>query len=255
MRGSPRLCGRLPGLLREHRYRPGSALDAFQEALTDLRQAHSPDLGGALLVLSDVLARLGDFEASQEALAEALPLVVEKGDPWDVATHDMFSARNLAAQGRAEEAEHLTRASVDRLRACGDHWMILYGLGMLAGIEESHGDFPAATAGLRRVDRGVPVGRNGPLRVDVADPTGHARARLGDDVAAERLFADPRRHQLSIGQHRGPRRPSRSGPPTWRSQLVLERGSTRPTPTMSPSAFPAGRPRRSSAWSGGPCGG
>ena len=58
----------------------------------------------------------------------------------------MFSARNLAAQGRAEEAEVLTRASVERLRACGDHWMILYGLGMLAGIEESHGDFSAAAA-------------------------------------------------------------------------------------------------------------
>ena len=29
---------------------PAAALDAFQEALADLRQAHSPDLGGALLV-------------------------------------------------------------------------------------------------------------------------------------------------------------------------------------------------------------
>ena len=56
---------------------PGWALEAFQEAVTDLRQARSPDLGGALLVLSDILTRLGDFEASQEALAEALPLMIE----------------------------------------------------------------------------------------------------------------------------------------------------------------------------------
>ena len=36
---------------------PAGALDSFQEAMADLRQARSPDLGGALLVLSDVLAR------------------------------------------------------------------------------------------------------------------------------------------------------------------------------------------------------
>jgi predicted ATPase/DNA-binding SARP family transcriptional activator len=169
---------------------PGSALDAFREALTDLRQARSPDLGGALLVHSDVLARLGDFEASQEALAEALPLIVEKGDPWDVATHDMFSARNLAAQGRAEEAERLTRASVDRLRACGDHWMILYGLGMVAGIEESHGDFSAATAAYEEVIEACRTAGTVHFESMWLIRLATLRARLRDDVAAERLFAD-----------------------------------------------------------------
>ena len=169
---------------------PGSALNAFQEALTDLRQARSPDLGGALLVLSDVLARLGDFEASQEALAEALPLIVEKGDPWDVATHDMFSARNLAAQGRGEEAECLTRASVDRLRACGDHWMILYGLGMLAGIEESHGDFSAATDAYEEVIEACRSAGTVHFESMWLIRLATLRARLGDDVAAERLFAE-----------------------------------------------------------------
>ena len=169
---------------------PGSALDVFQEALTDLRQARSPDLGGALLVHSDVLARLGDFEASQEALAEALPLIIEKGDPWDVATHDMFSARNLAAQGRAAEAERLTRASVDRLRACGDHWMILYGLGMLAGVEESHGDFSAATAAYEEVIEACRSAGTVHFESMWLIRLATLQARLGDDLAAERLFAE-----------------------------------------------------------------
>ena len=169
---------------------PSSALDAFQEALTDLRQARSPDLGGALLVFSDVFARLGDFEASQEALAEALPLIIEKGDPWDAATHDMFSARNLAAQGQAEEAERLTRASVDRLRACGDHWMILYGLGMLAGIEESHGDFSAATAAYEELIEACRSAGTVHFESMWLIRLATLRARLGDDVTAERLFAE-----------------------------------------------------------------
>jgi tetratricopeptide (TPR) repeat protein len=147
-------------------------------------------LGGALLVLSDVLARLGDFEASQEALAEAFPLIVDKGDPWDVATHDMFSARNLAAQGRSEEAERLTRVSVDRLRACGDHWMILYGLGMLAGIEESHGDFSAATAAYEELIEACRSAGTVHFESMWLIRLATLRARLGDDVAAERLFAD-----------------------------------------------------------------
>ena len=159
------------------RHRPGRGSRCLSSALTDLRQARSPDLGGALLVISEVLARLGDFEASQEVLAEAFPLIVEKG------THGMSPPTTCSPPGtwrpRAERrGRGATRARVDQLRACGDHWMILYGLGMLAGIEESHGDFAAAAA-LRGAHRGVPVGRNGPLRVDVADPTGHATGPAG----------------------------------------------------------------------------
>ncbi len=168
---------------------PGAALDAFQDALADLRRARSPDLGGALLVLSDVLARLGEFDASQEALAEALPLVIEKGDPWDVATHDMFSARNAAAQGRAEEAEILTRSSVERLRTCGDHWMILYGLGMLAGIEESHGDFSAAVGAYEELIEACRVAGMIHFESMWLIRLATLRARLGDDIAAEELFA------------------------------------------------------------------
>jgi predicted ATPase/DNA-binding SARP family transcriptional activator len=169
---------------------PSSSLDAFQEALADLRRARSTDLGGALLVHSDVLARLGEFGASEEALAEALPLVVEKGDPWDVATHHMFSARNLAALGRADEAEILTRASVDLLRTCGDHWMILYGLGMLAGIEESHGDFVAATGAYEELIAACQAAGTAHFESMWLIRLATLRARLGDDVAAEQLFAD-----------------------------------------------------------------
>jgi predicted ATPase/DNA-binding SARP family transcriptional activator len=182
---------------------PGSALDDFQVAVVDLRQAHSPDLGGALLVLADVLARLGDFDASQEALAEAHPLVVDKGDEWDIATHDMFSGRNLAAQGRTEEAEIMTRASVEGLRACGDHWMILYGLGMLAGIEESHGNSLAATAAYEElIDACRTVGMTHfesmwLIRLAIL------RSRLGDDVSAEQLFADSAATKSQLGKTAG----------------------------------------------------
>jgi predicted ATPase/DNA-binding SARP family transcriptional activator len=169
---------------------PGSAVDAFQEALVDLRLAHSPDLGGALLVFADVLARLGEFEASQDALAEAFPLVTAKGDGWDVATHDMFAARNLAALGRTGEAETMLRASVELLRACGDHWMILYGLGMLAGVEESHGDFVAAAAAYEELVEACRAAGTVHFESMWLIRLGTLRARLGDDVAAEQIFAD-----------------------------------------------------------------
>jgi tetratricopeptide (TPR) repeat protein len=169
---------------------PVGALDAFQEAVADLRQALAPTLGGALLVLAEILTRLGEFEASQAALAEALPLVIEAEDPWDIATHDMFAARNLAAQGQAEEAEILTRASVDLLRACGDHWMILYGLGMLAGIEESHGDLVAAAAAYEELIIACRTAGMTHFESMWLIRPAALRARLGDDVAAEQLFAD-----------------------------------------------------------------
>jgi predicted ATPase/DNA-binding SARP family transcriptional activator len=179
---------------------PRSALDDFQGAIADLRQAHSPDLGGALLVLSDVLARLGDFAASQEALAEALPLVVEKGDDWDIGTHDMFSARNLAAQGRTDEAEILTRASVERLQACGDHWMILYGLGMLAGIEESHGNVLAAAAAYEELIEACRTVGMTHFESMWLIRLATLRAQHGDDVAAEQLFADSAATKSQLGR-------------------------------------------------------
>jgi predicted ATPase/DNA-binding SARP family transcriptional activator len=169
---------------------PAGAVDAFREALADLRQARAPTLGGALLVLAEIHTRLGEFDASEVVLAEALPLVIEADEPWDIATHGMFSARNLAAQGRAEEAEILVRGSVELLRSCGDHWMILYGLGMLAGMEESRGDFVAAAAAYEEL---IIVTRTAGMShfesmwlIRLAE----LRARLGDDVAAEQLFAD-----------------------------------------------------------------
>jgi tetratricopeptide (TPR) repeat protein len=155
-----------------------------------LRLADSPDLGGALLVFADVLARLGEFEASQEALVEALPLVIAKGDAWDVATHDMFSARNLAALGRAGEAETMLRTSVELLRTCGDHWMILYGLGMLAGVEESHGDFAAAAAAYGELVDACRAAGTVHFESMWLIRRGTLLARLGDDVAAEQIFAE-----------------------------------------------------------------
>ena len=169
---------------------PVGALDAFQEAVADLRQARSPDLGGALLVLAEIHTRLGEFEASQAALAEAHPLVIEAEAPWDIATHDMFAARNLAAQGQHEEAERLPRASVELLRTCGDHWMILYGLGMLAGIEESHGDFVAAAAAYEELIIACRTAGTTHFESMWLIRLAALRARLGDDVAAEQLFAD-----------------------------------------------------------------
>ena len=179
---------------------PRSALDDFQEALVDLRQTRSPDLGGALLVLSDVFARLGDFDASQRALAEALPLIVEKGDEWDIATHGMFSARNLAAQGRADEAESLTRASVERLQACGDHWMILYGLGMLAGIEESHGNLVAAVAAYEELIDACRTAGTTHFESMWLIRLATLRAHQGDDVVAEQLYAESAATKTQLGR-------------------------------------------------------
>jgi predicted ATPase/DNA-binding SARP family transcriptional activator len=169
---------------------PAGALDSFRAALADLRRADSPDLGGALLVMSDVLARAGDFEASQEALTESLPLVTQVGSGWDIATHDMFSARNLAAQGRAAEAEGKLRSGVDGLRACGDHWMILYGLGMLAGVEESHGDYAAAVAAYNELVIACRAAGMAHFESMWLIRLAALKARLGDDVAAEQLFAE-----------------------------------------------------------------
>jgi predicted ATPase/DNA-binding SARP family transcriptional activator len=169
---------------------PVGALDAMQEAVADLRQALSPDLGGALLVLAEIHTRLGDFEASQAALAEALPLVIAAEEPWDIATHDMFAARNLAVLGQSEESERLTRACVELLRTCGDHWMILYGLGMLAGIEESHGDLVAAAAAYEELITSCRTAGMTHFESMWLIRLAAVRARLGDDEAAEQRFAD-----------------------------------------------------------------
>ena len=54
---------------------PAAALDAMQQAISDLpgRPAR-PIWAGGLLLLAEILTRLGDFEGSQAVLAEALPL-------------------------------------------------------------------------------------------------------------------------------------------------------------------------------------
>jgi predicted ATPase len=168
---------------------PVAALDAMRPAISDLRQAGSPDLGGGLLLLAEILTRLGDFEGSQAALAEALPLAMEGTEPWNLATHDMFAARNLAAQGRAEEAEVLLRASVEAFRTCGDHWMILYGLGMLAGMEESHGSLFAAVDAYEELIVACRIAGMTHFESMWIIRLAALRARLGDDVAAEQLFA------------------------------------------------------------------
>jgi predicted ATPase len=170
---------------------PLAALASSRQAVAELRGADAPAwLGGGLLLQSEILTRLGEFEASQEALAEARPLLVRAGDPWDVGTVDMFSARNLAALGRAEEAELMARASVELLRATGDHWMFPYGLGMLAGIQESHGDFAAAADVYEELVIASRTSGMTHFESMWLIRLGAVRARLGDDVAAEQLFAD-----------------------------------------------------------------
>ncbi|HEX3460973.1 MAG TPA: BTAD domain-containing putative transcriptional regulator [Acidimicrobiales bacterium] len=170
---------------------PVAALEASRKAVSDLRGAEAPAwLGGGLLLQSEILTRLGQFDASQEALAEARPLLVGAGDAWDVATVDMFRARNLAALGRAEEAESMARASVELLRATGDHWMFPYGLGMLAGMQESHGDFAAAAAVYEELVIASRTSGMSHFESMWLIRLGAVRARLGDDVAAEQLFAE-----------------------------------------------------------------
>ena len=117
----------------------------------------------------------------------------------------MFAARNLAAQGRAEEAERLTRASVELLRTCGDHWMILYGLGMLAGLQESQGDLSAAIAYEELIAACRTAGTTHFESMWLIRLAA-LRARLGDDVAAERAVRRLHRHQFSNSQYRRPRR-------------------------------------------------
>jgi hypothetical protein len=102
----------------------------------------------------------------------------------------MFAARNLAAQGQAEEAEILTRASVELFRTCGDHWMILYGLGMLAGIEESHGDLVAAADAYEDLIVACRTAGMTQFESMWLIRLAALRARLGNDAAAEQLFAD-----------------------------------------------------------------
>ena len=96
----------------------------------------------------------------------------------------------LGGAGPVEEAEALTRASVELFRACGDHWMILYGLGMLAGIEESHGDFVAAAAAYEELIVACRAAGMTHFESMWLIRLAALRARLGDDVAAEQLFAD-----------------------------------------------------------------
>ncbi|HEX3842267.1 MAG TPA: BTAD domain-containing putative transcriptional regulator [Acidimicrobiales bacterium] len=170
---------------------PRPALESSQAAVADLRDADAPAwLGGSLLLLSEILTRLGEFKASQQALAEAKPLLIDAGDAWDVATVDMFSARNLAALGQTEEAELMARASVELLRATGDHWMFPYGLGMLAGIQESHGDLAAAADVYEELIMASRTAGMAHFESMWLIRLAALRARLGDDVAAEQLFAD-----------------------------------------------------------------
>jgi tetratricopeptide (TPR) repeat protein len=117
-------------------------------------------------------------------------LVIAAEEPWDIATHDMFAARNLAVLGQSEESERLTRACVELLRTCGDHWMILYGLGMLAGIEESHGDLVAAAAAYEELITSCRTAGMTHFESMWLIRLAAVRARLGDDEAAEQRFAD-----------------------------------------------------------------
>jgi predicted ATPase len=170
---------------------PQAALESSRAAVADLRKADAPAwLGGSLLLLSEILTRVGEFDASQEALAEAKPLLIDAGDAWDVATVDMFSARNLAALGQTEEAELMARASVELLRATGDHWMFPYGLGMLAGIQESRGDLATAADVYEELIVASRTAGMAHFESMWLIRLAALRARLGDDVAAEQLFAD-----------------------------------------------------------------
>ncbi len=177
---------------------PTAALDSCREAVVELRQAvqqgqevEAPGLlGQGLLVLADLLHRHGQLEAAQTALAEAFPLLVAADEAWGLAAHDIFAARNLAALGRPDQAERCALAGVARLRACGEQWMILYGLGMLAGLQESRGDLTSAAAAYEELVEACRSAQMVHFAAMWLIRLGAVRARLGDDAVAERLFAD-----------------------------------------------------------------
>ncbi|MGH8917005.1 MAG: hypothetical protein ACRD0H_01450, partial [Actinomycetes bacterium] len=146
-------------------------------------------LAGGLLVLAELLNRHGELDASQATLAEAHPLLVAEGEPWGIGAHDIFVARNLAALGQTEEAEAMARAGVERLRASGEHWMILYGLGMQAGLQESRGNLVAAADAYEELLNACRKAKMTQFESMWLIRLAALRARLGDDVAAERLFA------------------------------------------------------------------
>ncbi len=68
--------------------------------------------------------------------------------------------------------------------------MILYGLGMLAGIEESHGDLIAAAIAYEELIVACRTAGMTHFESMWLIRLAALRARLGDDVAAEQLFAD-----------------------------------------------------------------
>ena len=169
----------------------GPALEQGRAAMAELRRAGDCDaLPTGLLVFADLLNRHGDLGESQAALDEAYPLLLATGEPWGYGAHDVFAARNLAALGRLDDAERVGRRGVEVLRESGERWTIIYGLGMLAGLQETRGDLVSAGAAYRELVDASRVNSMIHFETMWLTRLGALYARLGDDVSAERLFAE-----------------------------------------------------------------
>lgn len=168
-----------------------ASLAQGRAAMAKVRLAGESDvLATALLVFADLLNRHGDLEQSQAALTEAYPLLLAAGEPWGHGAHDVFAARNLAGLGRLDEAERVGRRGVEVLRASGERWTIIYGLGMLAGLQEARGELTSASASYLEL---VGASRlNSMIHFETMWLTrlGALHARLGDDATARRFFAE-----------------------------------------------------------------
>ena len=168
---------------------PHSALAEGRAAVDVLRSdADSGALSDSLLILSELHNRVGDLEGSLAALAEARPLIDD--DEYALGVHDIQLAGSLAPLGDLEGAEAKARSGVEHLRTAGDEWLVVEGLGLLAGLTEAAGDLEGAATSYEEL---LEVGRARGMRGYEAlclIRLAAIRARWGDDESALPLFLE-----------------------------------------------------------------
>jgi predicted ATPase/DNA-binding SARP family transcriptional activator len=170
---------------------PAAGVVECEAAVAALRAGHDRVLlAEALVICATVLGFAHHFERSLDALGEARDLLGRAGHDWLLGVHDLIVAWNLLSLGRLEDAEPVSRSSLERFDAAGEVLLVVSPLNALASIAEIRGDLDAASAAYEALlARCRATGQ--PLQVPfslVALAT--LRARQGDDEAADALYAE-----------------------------------------------------------------
>src|SRR5450755_814111 len=170
---------------------PAAGVIECEEAVAVLRTGNDRvRLAEALVVRATVLGFAHHFDRSLEALGEARDLLEPAGHGWLLAVHDLIVAWNLLSLGRLEDAEPVSRSSLERFDAQGEVLVVVSPLNALASIAEARGDLEAASAAYEAlVERCRATSQ--PLQVPFSLVALAAlRARQGDDAAADGLYAE-----------------------------------------------------------------